>query len=223
MAMLAGMGGVRSIVSSQVGVHIEALASTRVKSLLYVPEMLGAVGVRSMTMRTDARDGWVDKLYNSALALHPAIEAEERCDNPVCRRITFLFAPLFEHEQLNDATHEAMHEMFGVCSMENLQHLSAMARAGHLVDADGADVYLPRPERLALPITYIHGAENQTWLPRATERTVEWLSASNGAQLYRRHVIPLYGHIDCIFGKDAARDVYPLILQHLEETAHPNT
>jgi len=32
-------------------------------------------------------------------------------------------------------------------------------------------------------------------------------------------VIPDYGHIDCIFGKNAVKDVYPLILQHLDETA----
>jgi hypothetical protein len=28
-----------------------------------------------------------------------------------------------------------------------------------------------------------------------------------------------YGHIDCIFGATASRDVYPLIRRHLEETA----
>ena len=45
------------------------------------------------------------------------------------------------------------------------------------------------------------------------------LRAANGSALYRRHVIPGYGHIDCIYGKDAVRDVYPLILAHLDETA----
>jgi len=32
-------------------------------------------------------------------------------------------------------------------------------------------------------------------------------------------VIPEDGHIDCFFGKNAVKDVYPLILQHLDETA----
>lgn len=39
------------------------------------------------------------------------------------------------------------------------------------------------------------------------------------AGAHRRHVIPDYGHIDCIFGKNAVKDVYPLILQQLDETA----
>ena len=31
-------------------------------------------------------------------------------------------------------------------------------------------------------------------------------------------VIPGYGHIDCIFGKNAVKDVYPFIVEHLEAT-----
>ena len=65
---------------------------------------------------------------------------------------------------------------------------------------------------------FIHGAENACFLPRSTEETVAALSQANGAGLYKRHVIPDYGHIDCIFGKHAARDVYPHILEHLEAT-----
>ncbi len=219
MAMLAGLEGVRSAVSSQVGAHIDVMPATKAKSLLHFPLVLKALGIGSMTMRTDATDGWLDRIYNRALAFNPSIAAEERCDNPVCYRVTFLYAPLYEHDQLNIATHAVMHELFGVASIENFEHLTRMVQGGHLVDAEGEDVYLTHVERLAIPITYIHGAQNETWLPSATERTVRWLAEHNGADLYRRHVIPQYGHIDCIFGKDAARDVYPLILAHLEETA----
>ena len=31
-------------------------------------------------------------------------------------------------------------------------------------------------------------------------------------------MIPGYGHIDCIYGKNAAKDVYPFVLEHLEAT-----
>ena len=52
----------------------------------------------------------------------------------------------------------------------------------------------------------------------STARTVDVLSARNGSSLYSRVVIPDYGHIDCIFGKNAARDVYPHIVEHLDAT-----
>ena len=41
----------------------------------------------------------------------------------------------------------------------------------------------------------------------------------HGPEHYSRHVVPGYGHIDCMFGKNAVVDVYPMILEHLEKTA----
>ena len=73
-------------------------------------------------------------------------------------------------------------------------------------------------DRLAIPITFIHGEKNECFLPESTERSVRRLSEVNGAQFYRRQVIHGYGDIDCILGRDAARDVFPLIADHLEAT-----
>ena len=146
------------------------------------------------------------------------MEFEERCTSPVCHRISFLYALLYEHDQLNQATHDALHEMFGVANIGAFEHLALLVRKGRILAADGSDAYLPHLHRLAIPIAFIHGAENQCYLPKSTEITYNLLRKKNGASLYARQVIPNYGHIDCIFGKNAARDVYPLILAHLERT-----
>jgi cholesterol oxidase len=42
------------------------------------------------------------------------------------------------------------------------------------------------------------------------------LADANGPDFYHHTVIPDYGDMDCLIGKDAARDVFPLILEHLE-------
>jgi cholesterol oxidase len=218
MAMLAGLQGVRSAVASQVGAHINVIPSNRIKSGMYLDVLLKGLGIKNLTMYTDTHDNWLDKLYNEALDLYP-IAAEERCNSPVCHRVTFLYAPLYEHDRLNNATHDVLHELFGVASISNFAHLGVLTRKGHLVTAKGEEKYLPHVERLAIPITYIHGAENETWTPESTERTYQWLREHNGKGLYSRHLIANYGHIDCIFGRRAAEDVYPFILQHLEKTA----
>ena len=62
------------------------------------------------------------------------------------------------------------------------------------------------------------GPQNECFLPESTEITVHDLAEANGSNLYKRQVIPGYGHIDCIFGKNAVKDVYPFILEHLEAT-----
>jgi cholesterol oxidase len=219
MAMLAGLRGVRSAVSSQIGAHFKVNPFNRLKSGLYINSFLSNLGVDSLTAYTDEHDDWLDRLYNRAIQLNPSIDREEFCNSPVCHRITFLYALLYEHDQLNTATHDVLHEMFGVSSMKNFEHVGLLAREGKLLSADGEDIYLPNVERLAIPITYIHGVENEAWLPESTELTFNWLREHNGRHLYKRHLIANYGHIDCIFGKNAAVDVYPLILSHLEQTA----
>jgi len=222
MAMLAGLQGVRSAVCSQIATDIIAHPMTRFKTGLHVPDALDKLGIKDLTAYTDANADWRDKLFNLALKLYP-LEHKEHCDSPVCHRITFLYSLLYEHAQLNPATHDALHEMFGVANIGALEHLGMLVRTKHLVDAKGNEVYLPHLERLAIPITFIHGGNNECFLPQSTALTYERLREKNGSSLYSRHVVPGYGHIDCIYGANAVNDVYPFMLQHLEDTATPAT
>ena len=83
--------------------------------------------------------------------------------------------------------------------------------------------YMGHLQRLKIPITFIHGARNRCYLPKSTELTLELLKKENGEGLYERYVIPEYGHIDCIFGKEASRDVYPYISAALDEYSSGST
>ena len=215
MAMLAGLRGVRSAVCSQIATHIVAPTVNRIRTGLHLPEFLDRLGIKSLNAYVDTHEDWLNRTLDAGLRLYPV---GERCNNPVCHRITFMYAPLYRHEQLNDATHNALHEMFGIANIRAFEGLALMTRKGHVVAADGAEVYLPHLDRLAIPIAFIHGEENECFLPRSTEISYDLLGEANGRNLYHRHVISGYGHIDCIFGRRAAEDVYPFIVNHLEDT-----
>jgi cholesterol oxidase len=217
MAMLAGLKGVRSAVCSQIATHAKVPFMTKFNSGLHLPSVLENLGVDTLSAYVDSHANWVNQLLDKALKLYP-VNAGDGDTNPVSRRISFLYGQLYELDQLNTATYNSLHEMFGVANINSFKHLAKIVRKGHLVSADGKDTYLPHLERLAIPISFIHGAENHCWLPKSTEITCNLLRKVNGDDLYTRHLIPNYGHIDCIFGKNASRDVYPLILQHLEAT-----
>jgi cholesterol oxidase len=217
MAMLGGLQGVRSAVCSQVATHLVGPVMTRLKCGLYVPEVLDSLGVKSLSAYVDDHADWQAKLYEAAMKLYP-IPPSQRCNNPVCHRITFIYSQAFEHAGLNDSTHDALHELFGIANVGSLEHLARMVRAGHIVTAIGEDSYLSHLDRLAIPIAFIHGKKNRCFLPESTELTYKLLSTANGKKLYSRHVIPRYGHSDSILGKDAATDVYPYIARHLEAT-----
>jgi cholesterol oxidase len=210
--------GVRSVVCSQIATHFVVPTMTKIKTGLHLPSFLDALGVKSLTAYVDSHADWRERLYDEALKLYP-LALKEECDNPVCHRISFMYAPLYRHEQLNQLTHDNLHELFGVANIRSFEHIALLARTGHLVDFSGAEVYLPHLDRLAIPIAFLHGAENQCFLPESTEITYNLLRQANDAKLYSRHVIPGYGHIDCIYGKNAVNDVFPLMLSHLEDTA----
>ena len=160
------------------------------------------------------RARWKDQALERLLQRYPV---QEPCDNPVCRRVVFIYGESYKHSQLNKETHDAVGEFFGVSSLTALKHLGVIVREGHVVDKDGKNVYLPHLDRLAIPIAFIHGADNKIFFPKGSEITYNILREANGEDLYVRHVIPEYAHMDAFVGQDTSRDVYPIILGELEK------
>ncbi|MGF6774370.1 cholesterol oxidase [Paraburkholderia sp. GAS199] len=219
MSLLSGLEGIRSAVISQVSTHPVPGTLQRVKAGLHIPGIMKFLGVDDLTAYTQAGQ-WPQNVLDQALRLYP-LDHEEGCGNPICHRATFLYGLLYEHEKLNETLHSNLQEILGIHDVSLFQHLSAMVRAGKVVDASGADVYLSGAngmkglEGMRLPIGFIHGDRNETYLPESTQLTYDMLRRHFPEQPYERHLIPGYGHIDCIFGKHADVDVYPLIGRYL--------
>jgi cholesterol oxidase len=219
MSLLFGLEGVRSAVISQVSAHPVPGTLEKIKCGLHVPDIMAHLGVLDLTAFTEHRS-WPYNLLDEALRLYP-LNHKQGCGNPICHRATFLYGLLYEHEKLNETLHANLQEILGVHDVSVFKHLAAMVRAGKVVNDEGRDVYLSGTdgmkglEGLRLPIGFIHGEKNQTYLPESTQRTYDMLLGQFPEQPYERHVIPGYGHIDCIFGKNAAVDVYPLIARYL--------
>jgi cholesterol oxidase len=218
MAMLAGLKGVRSAAVSQIATHSVVPTMTHIMSGAHVPQILDKLlHVRTMSARTGT--DFLDEFEDVLLRAYP-VNAGPGDTNPVSRRISFLYGQLYELAQLNEDTYKyGLGEMFGMASIKTLEQLATCVNHGHVVSAGGLDVYLPHLERLQIPLGIVHGELNRCWLPESTRITYDTLRQRFDPALYARHLVPGYGHIDCIFGKDAARDVYPLFLDHLEKTA----
>ncbi|MGE3074060.1 MAG: alpha/beta hydrolase [Dehalococcoidia bacterium] len=212
MAMALGMTGVRSAICSQLTLHAETSQVNKVKARARLAELLSMARLKSFT--TDSRKGNViDQSVDRALWLHPG---QQRCSNATCRRITLLYGDVFAHGMLNDQTHETLGEMFGAVPMSAMRHIATIARAGRAVDVKGRDVYLPHLDRLAIPITFIHGERNNLFLPRGSAATYKALCEANGEDLYRRHIFGGYAHMDCFVGARSNRDIFPLLVDELD-------
>ena len=213
MSMASELRGVRSAVCSSLAFFPLSPTANEIKAGLNLGSFLAALGVKTITTDFDGTD-ILDRIVDAVLKLGPT---SERCDSAVCRRILLIYGEVYKHDQLNAATHRAIHEMFGVASITAFRHLLLMVQKKKIVDKDGRDVYLNHLDRLAIPMTFIHGVENRLFFPSGTLETVDALRAANGADLYKHVLVPNYAHMDLFIGRNAARDVYPTILSALEE------
>ncbi|GAA4354212.1 hypothetical protein GCM10023165_45210 [Variovorax defluvii] len=217
MALLEGMTGVRSIIASQLTLHPVTNWLNQAKADLGLAGLLE--GYAPLNERFDSVPGTTDlDRAIDTLAWKVPIPAGEECKNPLCRRVFSIFGPSYTHSQLNHATHTALSEMFGCVSLRPFEQLSLMMQQARAVDREGRDVYMTpdKAKRLALPISFVAGANNALFFPETCIRTQRWLSAFNDPALYTRQVFDGYAHMDLFIGRDAARDVFPYLISQLE-------
>ena len=131
MSMAAGhLSDVRTVVASQVALHHDTPASTRLKALLRVPELLD-MGLDSLTPDDASRT----PLFQAAFTKVAGFLRME-CDSPVCHRLSFMYGRLYRHARLNAETHARLEEQFGKCNLLTFRHLGQMARGGRAVKFD---------------------------------------------------------------------------------------
>jgi cholesterol oxidase len=218
MALASGsIADVRSAVCMQFTLHPVTSWLNHAKAALGVGPLLGRLGLERVAPFTGG--SVAKKLLDLGLRAVP-MPSGERCAKPLCRWINAIYGCTHSHDQLDDATHDQLDNMFGVGNLRALEHVAVIMKGRQVVAADGTDAYLGHPERLRLPILLVQGDRNHIFRPAGSLRTLRWLQESNDAALYERVVIPGYAHLDALVGRDAARDVFPIVSGHLDRYNH---
>ena len=212
MSLTAGKltNQVRLAICSQLGLHPITDGINETKAGLGIAWLLRALGSKALTATYDERR-WSDWLIDRTLRLYPS---RERCNNPLCRRVLFLFGESYKHERLTTATHEALRDLFGRTSPRALQHLALMVRRKQAVNRQGENIYLSNLSRLEnVPIAFMHGEANRQFLPGSTEKTFNEIRKF-GKPHHTRKTFPCFGHLDCFVGYNA-ESVFAWILGEL--------
>lgn len=215
MALCSGaVDGVRTMVASQATLHLDVPCLSRMEASLHLADVFRWGGFDVLTTRPGTTvSGRALDLLLKAFPVPP----HEGCRSPVCHRIFALYGPVFKHDNLDEPTHDALGDLFGVANVETFLHLTEMIRRGHVVDARRGEAYLPHIDRLKLPITFLVGQDNTFFHPTGARRTFDGLVARNGAAWYDYQLVPGYAHLDCFIGHHAARDVWPIVLRALDK------
>ncbi|KAE9391530.1 FAD/NAD(P)-binding domain-containing protein [Gymnopus androsaceus JB14] len=157
-------------------------------------------------------------LLDQIVRFYPVGSKAELCNSTVCHRGSLCYGRMWNHENLTHATHEHLDAVFGGVHMTLLRHLMRMGTAHEAMDNEFnslvTDANLERFK--GLPISFISGGDNVVYSPESTSMSYDVLRENFGTELYRRHVVQGYGHLDTWMGKNTAVDVYPLVAEHVE-------
>jgi hypothetical protein len=213
MALAAGMTGVRSAVCMQFTLHPVTSYLNQVKAAVGVDRLLGHLDIRKVAPLTGGSVG--NAAFDVALRAVP-MPRRERCGKALCRWINAIYGCTHTHDQLDDATHDALDDMFGVGNLRSLSHMGTVMQRRLAVDRNGVEAYTSHPERLRLPMLLVQGERNYIFRPPGSMRTLRWLQSANEASLYERVVLPGYAHLDALVGRNAAVEVFPVLSDHLD-------
>lgn len=146
------------------------------------------------------------------------------CSNDVCKLVSFTygsgFPALWRHENLDTATHDWIREEFGNVPMSFFRQMARCVRHGRMV-ASGAGIdgvpedYVAQPPATEARFALFAGELSGCFLPESQTRTHEYLSAAR-PDYHTVHVLPKYSHLDPFIGRNAARDVFPLMIDELD-------
>jgi hypothetical protein len=68
-----------------------------------------------------------------------------------------------------------------------------------------------------IPIMLFSGSDNKVLNPESTDKTYSILRDKFGPDKYERLVVQGYGHLDCWMGREAYKDVYPLVREQADK------
>jgi cholesterol oxidase len=214
MAMLSGrLQSVRQFVGSQVMPFVKVSRQARLKAGARIDKLFEQAKVKEVD--TDAGRTALGKAVDELLRLFP-MPPDWQTLGPVCRRIHAIYGPVMNPAQINRDTRDALDWIFGYGNVTSFGQIGEFIRKGRLVDAEGADVYLPNIDRIQARVVLMQGSKNALFLPKGSAETMRWIQEHHGPDACTRLVFPEYAHLDCFIGRDSARDVFPLVVRELD-------
>jgi pimeloyl-ACP methyl ester carboxylesterase len=166
----------------------------------------------------DLAQGFAPRLLRTLVLL-----THHECNNAVCRFSSFTygtgFPVLWRHENLNESTHDWIRGEFANVPLSFFSQMARCVNAGHLVAVDGlpglpAD-FTAEPPKTTARFAFIAGEANVCFKWQSQRATFDWFERLR-PNYHALHVLGGYGHLDVFIGKNAARDVFPVLLAELD-------
>lgn len=217
MALVAGLlPEVSRVVSNAVALHTLVPPLARLKSII-ATNTVGSLfdylnpqwGLHVSGFAPRLIDWWVRATHHE-------------CRNAVCRHASFTygagFPTLWLHENLDETTHEWLKGEFAHVPMTFFRQMKRCIAAGHLVSTGRYDAlpqnFVAQAPRTDARITFLGGERNDCFVPEGMARSCDFFERHAPGR-HSFYEVAGYGHLDIFMGKNAARDILPLIVDEL--------
>ena len=218
MSAVAGLvPQVKTIVSNAVSLHPVVPWVSEIKGMVALPLVALLTPFLNPQWGLHA-EGVVPKMIKGLVEL-----THHECDNGVCKQASFTygtgFPVLWRHENLNEETHEWLKQEFAHVPVRFFQQMARCLRGGRLLSVEGfpqlpADFTAQAP-RTDARFAFMAGERNVCFLAESQQRTYDFFQQQR-KDYHSLQVLPGYGHLDVFIGKNAANDVFPIILEELD-------
>ncbi|KHN98386.1 cholesterol oxidase precursor [Metarhizium album ARSEF 1941] len=215
------------ITCSQVFMNPVWSKSNRFKSTVKLDRAYTRLAGHWFSCRASAKHGALQSAVDQMLRFLPDKKGE-KCNSASCHRISLLFGRCWSHYNLNEATHRHVDHFFNGANMTLMPLLMRMGRVEAVSTNGPAHQDLTSAENVerlrGIPFFLFSGGDSDVLSPTATQKTYERLCDTFGISAgrpgggiqYRRKVIPGYGHLDGWMGRNAYKDVYPLVREEVD-------
>jgi cholesterol oxidase len=220
--------GVTSVISNSVALtpRIRAFSHMRLYVMPFIAEYLLGLPYLNPNWRNE-RGLTLSKILGVLVDL-----AHPECEVSACHMLSEMWGTgwpaLYLHENLADITHERGGDLYGATNVNYHRHVRKMIRAGNRAvkyhqDDPGLkslpDDYLAYAKEIETPVLFMTGEHNNVF----TDSNIHCFKLLDALVPGRHqlHVFKGYGHQDVFMGKDAAKDIFPRLVEFIDQHARP--
>ncbi|MEM7608630.1 MAG: alpha/beta fold hydrolase [Myxococcota bacterium] len=176
-------------------------------------------------------EDWPEQLRRMAeLWPRSSLPQGESSGDLVFQRASIMYGRPYRKGLVPPDVHERAGELFGLLHLGLARHSAQCMRRGYVAPLDApetgaqawtaAQPYFQSNRFRGREIALITGRHNALWHPDSLGRFGEWLRSEAGTKPSRT-VLPDYAHQDLLWGRDAHRDVFPLVQRALPQARWP--
>lgn len=157
--------------------------------------------------------------------LHSKADGDSQFGRTVCNRMTALYGYEWRHSNLDTRTHRNIASLVGPAGANAYRNLYFLLNRKRVTDSKGHNIYVRVPnfvKEWTFETLFLHGEDNKVFDAESSRLSAHLLTAIKKEKQLGQdpkvdlRIVPGYGHMDTLFGRNASTDVFQHVRKFFE-------